>query len=232
MLRSIKQLMGDKLAASDGEIGHVKDCYFDDRKWAIRYLVADTGAWLPGRQVLISPYSLGGVDPTGNVIRVNLTRKQIQKGPPIELRKPVLRQYEEAYHRYYGWPAYWLGDGLWGVTSFPILEIPASPLAAELAAATDPQQEAPGAHLQSTKAVDGYHIQASDGTIGHVCDFMMDTQTWAIRQLVVKTGHRLSGNEVQIPTRSVDRISYLDSKVFVNLTKSAIEQSPAHELAT
>ena len=56
MLQSLKQLYGDKLGASDGEIGHVKDFYFDDQNWAVRYVVADTGSWLPGRQVLyLSP---------------------------------------------------------------------------------------------------------------------------------------------------------------------------------
>ena len=79
--------------------------------------------------------------------------------------------------------------------------------------------------------MNGYHLQASDGTIGHVCDFMMDDQSWAIRQLVIKTGHRFSGKEVQIPTSQVDRISYDESTVFVNLTSEAVEQSPAHHLA-
>ena len=78
MLRSIKQLYGDKLGASDGEIGHVKDFYFDDQNWAVRYVVADTGSWLPGRLVLISPHAFGNLDQTGNVLRVNLTRKQIE----------------------------------------------------------------------------------------------------------------------------------------------------------
>jgi sporulation protein YlmC with PRC-barrel domain len=79
--------------------------------------------------------------------------------------------------------------------------------------------------------VNGYHIQASDGMVGHICDFMMDAQTWVIRQLIVKTGHRFSGNEVQIPTSRVDRISYDKSTVFVNLTSEAVKQSPAHHLA-
>lgn len=77
----------------------------------------------------------------------------------------------------------------------------------------------------------GYHLQASDGIIGHVCDFLMDAQTWAIPHLVIKTGHRFSGKEVQIPSGAVDRISYPDSTVFVNLTNEAIQQSPAHLLA-
>jgi sporulation protein YlmC with PRC-barrel domain len=231
MLRSIKQLYGDKLGASDGEIGHVKDFYFDDQNWAIRYLVADTGSWLSGRQVLISPHSFGRLNEAGKVLRVNLTRKQIEDSPSIELHKPVSRQYEEEYYRYYGWPFYWQGDGLWGLSGFPILELPATPLPVETATANGPKTGPAEAHLRSAQAVNGYHIKASDGTIGHVCDFMMDTRSWAIRQLVIKTGHRFSGKEVQIPTNQVDRISYEDSTVSVNLTKEAVEQSPAHDLA-
>ena len=227
MLRSIKQLYGDKLGASDGEIGHVKDFYFDDQNWTVRYLVADTGLWLAGREVLISPHAFPEGF-RGKILRVNLTRKQIENSPSIESHKPVSRQYEEEYYRYYGWPYYWQGDELWGMSGFPILELPAKPLPSEPASASGPQPERADAHLRSTQAVGGYHLQASDGTIGHVCDYMMDDQSWAIRQLVIKTGHRFSGKEVQIPTSQVDRISYEESTVFVNLTSQAVEQSPAH----
>ncbi len=176
MLRSIKQLYGNKLGASDGEIGHVQDFYFDDQNWAVRYLVADTGSWLPGRQVLISPHSLGRLDQAGKVLRVNLTRKQIEGSPSIESHKPVSRQYEEEYHQYYQWPFYWQGDALWGMSGFPILEPPATPLPSESVTASVRPHEGRDAHLRSAKAVNGYQLQASDGTLGHVCDFMMDAQ--------------------------------------------------------
>ena len=231
VLQSVKQLNGDKLGASDGEIGHVKDFYFDDQNWAVRYVVADTGSWLPGRQVLISPHAFASLDQTGNVLRVNLTRKQIEDCPAIESHKPVSRQYEEEYYRYYGWPSYWQGGGLWGMSGFPTLGLPPEPLPAEPATASCRPPDRGDAHLRSTLAVNGYHLQANDGTTGHVCDFMVDTQTWAIRQLVIKTGHRFSGKEVQIPTSQVDRISYEKSTVFVNLTREAVEQSPAHHVA-
>jgi hypothetical protein len=231
MLQSLKQLYGDKLGASDGEIGQVKDFYFDDQNWAVRYVVADTGSWLPGRQVLISPRAFGSLHPAGKVLGVNLTRKQIENSPAIESHKPVSRQYEEEYHRYYGWPYYWQGDGLWGLSGFPILELPPQPLPSPPAAASGPQAERADAHLLSAQAVNGYHLQASDGAIGHVCDFMMDARSWAIDQLVIKIGHRFSGSEVQIPASKVGRISYADSTVFVNLTGKAVEQSPAHDLA-
>ena len=231
MLKGLKQLYGGKLSAADGEIGHVKDFYFDDQSWVVRYVVVDTGSWLSGRQVLVSPHAFVSLDWTGKLLLLSLTRKQIEDCPSIESHKPVSRQYEEAYHKYYGWPYYWEGSGLWGMSGFPILELPPKPLPGEPASWSGPSPESADAHLRSAQAVDGYHIQASDGTNGHICDFMMDARTWAILQLVVKTGHRFSGTEVQIPTSQVDRISYEKSSVFVNLTSKAIEQSPAHDMA-
>jgi hypothetical protein len=59
MLRSIRQLYGKKLGACDGDIGHVKDFYFSDQQWVARYVIADTGSWLTGRLVLISPHAFG-----------------------------------------------------------------------------------------------------------------------------------------------------------------------------
>jgi len=218
MLRSIKQLYGDKLGTSDGDLGHVKDFYFDDRNWAVRYLVVDTGSWLPGRQVLLSPHAFGILEPAGKILRVNLTRKQIEDSPAIESHKPLSRQYEEEYYRYYGWPYYWRGDALWGMSGFPILELPAKPLPIEPSAAGGPQPERADAHLRSTLAVSGYHLRSGDAMTGHVCDFMMESQSWAIDQLVIKTGHRLSGKEVLLPTKKVERISYDESTVFADLT--------------
>jgi hypothetical protein len=229
MLQSIKQLHGNKLGALDGDIGQVKDFYFDDQNWVVRYLVADTGSWLPGRQVLLSPKAFGSIHRDGKILRVTLTRKKIEDSPAIETHKPVSRQHEEEYHRYYGWPAYWLGDGIWGMGGTSVLEMPPKALPGK-STPNDSQLKPADAHLRSTQAVSGYHVQATDGIIGHVCDFLMDDKDWAIGQLVVKTGHRFTGNEVLIPASEVDRISYDESTVFVKLTKEAVEKSPAYHL--
>lgn len=230
MLRSLKQLYGSKLGASDGELGHLKDFYFDDQNWAIRYLVVDTGLWLPGRQVLLSPHSIGRLDQAVRTLRVNLTRKQIENSPSIDSHKPLSRQYEEDYYRYYGWPYYWEGSGLWGLSGFPILELPTTPVANEREPLIGPQLERADAHLRSAQAVNGYHLRTGDGIIGHVCDFMMDASSWAIGQLLIKTGHRLSGAEFPIPTKAVERISYDESTVFANLPKAAGPTSPVPPL--
>lgn len=231
MLQSIKQFYGNNLGASDGQIGHVRDFYFDDKNWAVRYVVADTGSWLSDRQVLISPRAFGGIHQAGKVLPVRLSRRQIEDSPAIESRKPVSRQYEEEYHRYYNWPFYWEGSGLWGGSEFPILTFPPKTMPHKETVAANRKHEHADAHLQSARAVNGYHIKAIDGIIGHICDFIMDDRSWAICKLVVKTGHRLTGKEIQIPVRKVDRICYEDSTVFVNLTIEAIEQCSVHGVA-
>lgn len=230
MARSIKQLYGNRLAANDGEIGSVRDFYFDDQSWATRYVVAETGTWLTSQQVLLSPHAFGVFQPFEKSLSVDLSRKQIEDSPTIEWYRPVSRQFEEEYHRYYGWPNYWEGDGLWGgMRSLPILEL--TERVPPNAAAWAKKRKGADAHLRSTQVIRGYQLRASNGNIGHICDFMMDEESWAIDELVIKTGNRFSGDEVLIPVHKISRISCDDSTVFVNMTREAVAHSPAAQLA-
>jgi len=221
MLQNIQELYGDRLAATDGDIGHVNDFYFDDRTWVVRYLVADTGSWLSERLVLLSPHAFGHLDPDLDLVTVKLTRKQIENSPPIDAHRTVSRQFEQDYYQYYGWPAYWDGEGILGAAGFPVV-----------ATASEKKQtihqghnQRDDLHLRSTKEVTGYEIQASDGTIGVVKSFMVDGKSWAIGDLVVEAGHWYSGKEVLIAPSKIRRVSYDESKVFVNLTKSDIQRT-------
>ena len=229
MLRSIKQLYGEKLRASDGEIGHVRDFYFNDQQWAIRYVVADTESWLAGRLVLISPHAFGSLHLDGDCLPVNLTRKQIEDSPAIELHKPVSRQYEDEYNRYYGWPSYWGGGEMWGAAGFPVIP-PPNLMPAEKGSQGKPSPNSDDPHLRSTKALDGYHIQTNDGAIGHVTDFMIDDKSWAIGCLVVEAGHWFAGKEIAISPKHVDAISHAQSKVFVKGTKEALLEATEYQM--
>jgi len=231
MLRSVKKLFEDKLGASDGEIGHVNDFYFDDQNWAIRYLVANTGNWMPGRLVLISPHAFGNLYQGGKVLLVNLTRKQIENSPSIESHKPVSRQYEELYYRYYGWPFYWRGDQLWGLSALPIASVPSGHSTVEPTNSKPGENESSDPHLRSAKAVIGYQVQASDEAIGHVTDFVLDDETWLIQHVIVDTGHWLSEKRVMISPNQIRRISWDESKVYLDLTKEAVVNSPVFEPA-
>jgi hypothetical protein len=226
MLQYTNALYGNKLAASDGDIGHVKDFYFDDKNWVIRYLVVDAGTWLTGRLVLISPHAFGKLDQEGKTVNVKLRKKQIENSPLVETHQPVSRQYEVKYYRYYGWPAYWNGGGMWGLGGYPVLLPPPR----DETVAQQKFQHRDDKHLQSTLAVTGYYIETVDGTLGHVKGFLVDDTNWSIRELVVETGHWYSGREVLISPTKVDRISYVDSTVFVNLTKAEIQQTQENEV--
>ena len=229
MSQSLKSICGDKLGASDGEIGHVKDFYFDDHRWVVRYLVADTGSWLTGKLVLITPHALGSLFPGGKQVIVNLTRQQIENCPSIDSHKPVSRQYEEEYYRYYGWPDYWRGDGVWGMSGFPIVEAGAIPYTSESQPQRDSRPGLTDSRLQSAQAVIGYQIQAGEDTVGHVTDFMMDSESWVITGLVINLGNRFTGKKVLLAPNQVHRISYEESKVFVNVTKEALELAPSFD---
>jgi len=230
MLDKAKSLTGYKLDSLNGEIGKVREFYFDDRHWAIRYLVADTGDWLTGRQVLISPYALAAVTKAARHIAVRLTKKQIEESPSLDMDKPVSRQFEEAYYGYYAWPAYWGGPYMWGAYPYPdMLGVPPDVVQAQAEAREATQDKKTwDPHLRSTHAVRGYHIQATDGEIGHVEDFVIEDQTWAIRYLIVDTRNWWPGKKVLLATSWIERISWDDSKIFVNLPRAAIKEAPEY----
>ena len=226
MLNKVKTLKGYKLNCIDGEIGKVKEFYFDDHHWTIRYLVADTGNWLVGRQVLISPYALDGVNNEDQYIIINLTKNQIENSPSLDSDKPVSRQYEEDYYTYYEWPVYWGGPNIWGTCGLsPIIESGQSQGKLMDSTQGDKWWDT---HLRSTHEVSGYTIQATDGEIGHVEDFIIDDKTLAIRYLIIDTKNWWPGKKVLVSPKWIERVSWDESKVFVNLLRETIKQSPEY----
>ena len=221
MLINIKSLQGFKLDSQNGEIGKVEQFYFDDRHWAIRYLVADTGTWLRGRLVLISPYALVSVNKEEKNIILNLTKKQIEDSPPLDSDKPISRQFEGTYYGYYGWPIYWYGSNMWGAYPSIVRDH-------EKWEKTDQMEKVLDAHLRSSHTVSGYNIQAKDGGIGHVDDFIIDDETWAIRYLIIGTLNWWPGKKVLISPRWIERVSWDESKAFLNMPRDTIRQSPEY----
>ena len=221
MLIKAKMIQGYRLESLNGEIGKAKEFYFDDLHWAIRYLVADTGNWLSGRQVLLSPYSLVAVNVKEKHVEINLTKKQIEDSPSLNSDKPVSRQFEESYYGYYGMPMYWGGPYMWGAYPDIVRD-------SEKWREYTPGEKAWDPHLRSTNDVRGHNIQASDGEIGHVEDFIIDDETWAIRYLIIDTRNWWPGKKVIISTKWIEKVSWIESKVFVDVSRETIRQSPEY----
>lgn len=241
MLRSVQDLEGYAIGATDGKVGHVKDFYFDDKAWVIRYLVVETGSWLSSRKVLISPISISRPEWAARILPVSITKEQIKSSPDIDTDKPVSRQYEVSYLGYYGYPYYWGGAGVWGEEAYPGLMISGvsgigmTPNAIQreqeemYARAAESQHDNDNPRLRSCDAVTGYHIQAKDGEIGHVQGFLVDEQTWAIRYLIVDTSNWWIGHQVLIAPQWIQDVSWPDSRVTVNLSRQAVKDAPPYD---
>ena len=232
MLRNIADLENCTIGATDGTIGKIKDCYFDDEAWVIRYFTVDTGSWLVGREVLISPYSVRTPDWEHGILPAAITKQQVMHSPNIDTDKQVSRQQEMTYLGYYGYPYYWAGGGLWagggtwGAGAYPGTM---SQDAADSAAASEERHRHDDPHLRSCKAVKGYRIHATDGEIGHVQGYLMDERTWAIQYLIMDTSNWWLGHQVLIAPDWIDAVSWSESSVTVSLSRQEIKDSPAYD---
>jgi len=225
MKHSVNSLIGYTIKAKDGELGKVSEFYFDDITWSIRYLVVETGNWLNERKVIIPHAALGVTDWKSKTFQVNLTMDQVRNSPDFETQKTVSRQHEIKLFTHYGFPLYWdnvFYDGAVGMSPYiPIYDI--NPVKEEKNSAKQPPDDL---HLRSTEKVEGYYIQAKDGEIGHVEDYIVDDEKWNIRFMVVDTTNWLPGRKVLVLPRWINRIDWGESKVYVNLTLESIKKSP------
>ncbi len=232
MIRSVKRTIGNTVQATDGEIGKVVDCYFDDKEWVIRYLVVQTGDWLGGRSVLISPISIPASAWSGDQVRTNLTRPQVQNAPDINTKVPISRRVEMEFHQYYGFPFYWGGGAIWG----PGMTPGALAAAAVTAPVLEQEEEAERSenseesHLRSAEVVMDFTIQARDGDIGHVNDFLFDDETFRLNYMVVDTGTWLPGRKVIVPPTWVTKVDWATKEVWVDLKRETIKESPEFDL--
>jgi hypothetical protein len=225
MLNNATQLKGFSIHAQDGDLGTVDDFYFDDHTWTVRYLTLETGSWLSGRSVLISPASVIRIDWQLKRLDVALTKHQIEHSPDIDTHRPVSRQHEIEYLRYYGYAPYW-SDPLSGIDYYPGGLLVPSMVAVGLAppVAANPEDS----HLRSNSEVTGYAIAAADGEIGHVAGFIVDDADWKIRYIEVATKNWLPGKKVLISPTWISRVSWDASAVFTVLTREAIRTAPEY----
>jgi len=224
MLIRSSLLKGFAIQATDGGLGTVDQLYFDDESWAVRYLTVATGGWLEGRQVLVSPISVTRLHPQARRLDVALTRRQVRESPEISTHMPVSRQHEADYSSYYGYPSYWDGPELWGPSYFPS-ELTPQPSSST---AAPPDSTPQDSHLRCTGSVSGYSLAATDGAIGHVQDFLIDSEVWAIRYIEIATRNWWPGKKVLLSPAWILGVSWAHSNVTIGLARHTIQAAPAY----
>ncbi len=214
MLLNVNRIKGFGIHATDGDIGRAKEVYFDDRECVIRYLVANTRRWLPGRIVLVPSSALRKPDCARKRIMLTLSKEQVENSSDPDKNRPVNREREYELNQQYGWKIYW--------TEGPKVFLPAD-VEPDLAKYDgDP-------HLQSTNSLTGFHVHAMEGVIGRLVDFIMDDDSWTIRYCVVDTGIGLSRRKALISPQVIHKINQQEMIVYVNLTKEKINACPEYD---
>ncbi|WP_226038092.1 PRC-barrel domain-containing protein [Aquibacillus saliphilus] len=232
MLHFTNRIQDFKVQATDDKLGKVKDIYFDEDSWVVRYLVVDTKKWLPGRKVLVSPISFDYVDYQNSTVTIFESKDSIKNSPNIDENQPVSRQQESSLNTYFEWPYYWSyldNEKMWGGFATPAELMKTGQTGEELA---KEQQES--TKLRSVDEISGdlggYTIQATNGEIGHVTDFLVDDYNWKLRYFIVETKNFLPGKFVLLSIDWIKNISWIDQKVVVDLSKETIENGPFYNL--
>jgi hypothetical protein len=221
MLRSLKDLQHYTVMASDGELGRVANFLFDDERWAIRYLVVEPSLFNDGRAVLISPIFFRKADWATHCFHLAMTAERVKASPGVNTDKPVSRQHERDYFRYYGYPYYWGYSGTWGMGAYPGLLLPWD--APPVDAADSPSD----VHLRSAREVGRYGVEGSNGGLGGIVDLVVDDATWEIRYLVVDTSHWWFSKKVLVAPQWATRVSWAERKVYLSLSRELVKKSPA-----
>jgi len=241
MLNAVSSLKGFEIQAKDGSLGTVDDFLFDDSTWKVRWLVVDTGRWLTGRKVLVHPSAVISAEYGARELNVALTKAQVQDSPDLLQDRPVSQQKQSDLYGYYGWDPLWggsmFGSGMYGGSLYGGgMGAIASPLSAPAyfgtAALQEPERREPGPdegdpHLRSIAEVTGYHVQATDGSIGHIENFLIDNESWGIRYLIVDTSNWWVGQRVLISPYAVKGVDWSERHVRLDLTRDKIKASPS-----
>ncbi len=231
MLQSANDLKGYDIIAVDGKIGNIEEFYFDDQDLVVRYVVANIGNWLKGKQNLISPLAVTHLDRNKREIRVSLTKDQVEKCPGVDKHKPVSRQMEKIVSDYYGNRYYW--DERPNISPGQLAR--ANATSAMVKSAIEPGSAAaaaPDIHLRSMQEISMYAITANDGDLGRLEDFFLEMDDWSIRYIGVDTSSWLPGKHVLISSMSIGPFNWSERTISVNLTRSQIEDSPDYDKVT
>jgi len=226
MLINLNQLTACQIEANDGTLGHVKDVYFDDKHWVVRFLKVDTHAWMPlSQKVLLSPISVLNVNHQQETIRVGMTKEMIKECPKPEAHQPVSREFEKKYFDYFGYQYYWAGASLWADYAQPSALIERD-LVVQVREKTPPKKNEDN-HLRSAQEIKHYDVIEVDAKKGQVIDFIFDSIDWSVKYLVLDTCSWLpTGKKVLITPGLIDKMRWSSGTVNCRLSFDELENCP------
>jgi len=220
MKRSLKEILGYTIKTKDGENGRVKDFIFDEKQWAVRYLEADFGSLFSSQKLLIPKVFFDSPDWDKKHFPIELKQSDFEKCPKPEDRKPVSRKLEEEIYEFYELNPYWAKAYFGSAGNF----YPPRPINVPSRISSEEDVDT---ILRSFKEVEGYHIHAMDGKLGHIEDIIIDDIDWQIIYVIIDTKNWLPwSKKVIIAVDWMESISYVKQEVNINLKTEIIKNAP------
>jgi len=158
VLRPVRDLDKSRVIATDGvSCGRIKDIYFDDQSWAIKYLVLALEPRQFGhKQVLLTPEQIMLRPSLALPLQLNLASAELESLPFAGSVLPVCQQYASI-----------------------AFASPGAALFLRNLSSADP-------HLRSARVVAHYRINLAGEYAGNLADFLFDDEAWEIRYLAVE----------------------------------------------
>jgi hypothetical protein len=179
-------------------------------------------SWRNRRNLLFSPAAVQVTPGKVSVFTVGYSTEVIGKSPPFDSQSPISRDREAELHEHYDWPLYWTQ---FGPASYPLVE-----LVTDMREQNEPDQIGPPEyHLRSLETVRSFNIEARDGSIGNIDDFIVDPSTWKVQYLVVDTSSWLPGRKVLLAPSWIEKIEPANLAVRIDLNRDTIERSPEYD---
>lgn len=225
MKRSLKELIGYTIQATDGEKGKVYDILFDDETWIIRYVEADLGTLFSRKRVLIPRFYLREPVWEEKHFPIELTVEKIKDSPDVDFDLPFSRKYEKELVEHYGLEPYWPTNmaAFAGKETMFNPEIPFKTTKKSIAG------DKIETSLRSFAEIRGYLIHATDENFGHIEDLIIDDSDWQIIYVVIDTKNIVPwSKQVMLPIELINEISFINRDAKINLTKETIKNAPEY----
>lgn len=209
--------------ATDGEIGKLKDLYFNDN-WELQFIIVDTRKWLPGKKALLPFYVQEEINLEEEYIKVDRDKETIRQSPKAPEDNELISSYQGAVLDYFGWNSYkenavldsdhgpvTTGDGKLQNTN-----VPPEPDLAAPDISTD--------NLRSMEEFMSFKVHAKDGKIG-IVDNIILTEDGKIQYLVVNSNESYVENSLYLyRTDQVTSVDWFEEDLYLDDSVQGLEQ--------
>lgn len=223
------------IQASDGDIGSVSEFYFDEEHFYLRYLVVNTENFLFRNLVLVSPISFTNINFEEKIIKLKITKKELEDSPGLDSVDVISRKYEKDYNNHFAWPYYWSAEnsasaiGPYGMPWGYYNQLGRAPrrtgeVNSDLVRNTD------DSNLRSSREVRSYSVKGiGNEEFGHIQGFILDPNTLALKFVIIDTIHFLPSKHVLLRPEWIEEISWESKTVEFSFSKELIKSAPSYK---